>query len=278
MSVKIILAGEGGQGIQTIAKILAKAAQKSGKNVSYLPSFGVEQRGGVSLGFIQIGNDTIAYPRFSQADILVAFCNRAVDAIKPYINDKTLLIYDSSEIDCKRIDSIKDKVKNFIAIPAKKIAQEKFTSKMANMILLGALTNQMKDISYHEFADGIAVELQSKIAKDPKIKDLNLGALQTGADFAAQYDASAHQLEGAPEKEIERNFQKESIKWSRFPEYCKGCALCITRCPMHALQFSGDNNFLGTPMPIVDMEKCTGCGTCQRICPDGAIKVENGKE
>ena len=111
MSVKIILAGEGGQGVQTIAKIIAKTAKKSGKNVTYLPSFGVEQRGGVSISFIQIGADPILYPRFAKANIIVAFSNRSIVAIKDYIEENALLIYDCSEISQKNLEKIKHQVK-----------------------------------------------------------------------------------------------------------------------------------------------------------------------
>lgn len=89
MPAKIIIAGEGGQGVQTIAKILTKAAQKSGKSVSYLPSFGVEQRGGVTLAYIQISGSPIAYPRFSKADFVLSLCNRSTEIVKNFITDRT---------------------------------------------------------------------------------------------------------------------------------------------------------------------------------------------
>lgn len=273
MPAKIIIAGEGGQGVQTIAKILTKAAQKSGKNVSYLPSFGVEQRGGVTLAYIQISSNPVAYPRFSKAEFVLALCNRSIEVVKNFITDRTFFIYDSAEIDEKNLKIVEDKVKNFIAVPAKKIAQEKFTTKVSNMILLGVLSAQLKDIDYKQIQDSIVTELAAKINKDPQIKDLNFSGFQAGLDFASNYE-STQKLSGKLEIEIEKSFEKDGIKWTRFPEYCKGCSLCIVRCPVHALSFSKDLGFLGNPMPIVDMEKCTGCGTCQNICPDGAIRVE----
>ena len=48
---KIVLAGEGGQGVQSIAKILVEAGYEAGKQILYIPNFGVEQRGGVSIAF-----------------------------------------------------------------------------------------------------------------------------------------------------------------------------------------------------------------------------------
>ena len=51
---KIVLAGEGGQGVQSVAKILVEAGYEAGKQILYIPNFGVEQRGGVSIAFCQI--------------------------------------------------------------------------------------------------------------------------------------------------------------------------------------------------------------------------------
>ena len=56
---KIVLAGEGGQGVQSIAKILVEAGYEAGKQILYIPNFGVEQRGGVSIAFCQISDEKI---------------------------------------------------------------------------------------------------------------------------------------------------------------------------------------------------------------------------
>lgn len=275
MPVKIILAGEGGQGVQVIAKIIAHAAQRSGKKTTYLPSFGVEQRGGVSIAYVQIGSNNITYPRFSNANIVVAFSNRAIDSVKNYLNDSTLFIYDNSVILSKKLEDIKNKVKIYLAVNATKIAMEKYSIKALNMILLGAVSNQFKDIQYADFEKSILKEFEQKIQKNPEIKDNNLNAFKEGIHIAESFDMSKMPFRGSEEKIVERHFEKDKIKWERFPEYCKGCALCIVNCPVKALKFSDDLNFLGTQMPKVDMQKCIGCKKCMRICPDGAIKVEN---
>lgn len=274
MSAKIILAGEGGQGVQVVAKIIASAAQKSGKKTSYLPSFGVEQRGGVSLAFVQLSSEAITYPRFSKANLVVAFSNRSIETVKDYLDDNSLFIYDNSVILQKRLDGIKNKIKNYLAIPATLTAEKKYTIKSSNMLLLGAISTQFKDIPYAEFEKAILKEFEAKIVKNPQIKDLNINAFNEGIHFAESFDMSKTPFGGIAEKNIERHFSKDKISWTRFPEYCKGCALCIITCPVKALRFSEDLNFLGTQMPIVDMEKCIGCEKCMQICPDGAIKVE----
>ncbi|SDF49894.1 2-oxoacid:acceptor oxidoreductase family protein [Sporomusa acidovorans] len=95
---KIAIAGEGGQGVQSIAEILAEAANEEGKNALYIPNFGVEQRGGVSIAFVQVSDGQIGAPKFQKADILIPVSPRAVQRTKMYAGKDTVYIYDNSLI------------------------------------------------------------------------------------------------------------------------------------------------------------------------------------
>ena len=88
-TTKIILAGEGGQGIQTIAKVITEVAAEQGLDVSYIPVFGVEQRGTPSVAFIILSHEKIYYPRFDSADYAIILQKRAVASVLAYINKKT---------------------------------------------------------------------------------------------------------------------------------------------------------------------------------------------
>jgi len=61
--------------------------------------------------------------------------------------------------------------------------------------------------------------------------------------------------------------------WTVFPELCKGCGLCIAKCPAKCMSWSDYLGVYGTPSVQIDPEKCTACGTCQLVCPDCAIAV-----
>ncbi len=272
--IKILLTGEGGQGVQTVAKIITEAAQKSGKKTSYIPSFGVEQRGGVSLAYIRIADETFPYARFEQADIIVCFCDRAVPVVKKFIQNETLFIFDSSAIHDKILDQVKDVVKKYLPVPAQKIAREKYSTKVLNMIFTGALIAQLKEINFQKAEEAILETLGAKIAADPKMKDLNFGALHEGMQAVENFDSNQSEFEGIEIKEIQQEFSDDKKTWTRFPEYCKGCALCIVRCPVNAIKFSDKVGFLGNPLPIVDIQKCIACGMCEKTCPDGAIRVD----
>lgn len=96
--IRIALAGEGGQGVQSIAEILAEAANEQGKQALYIPNFGVEQRGGVSIAFVQISEGPIGAPKFQEADILIPLSPRAVKRTTMHAGKDTIYIYDNSLI------------------------------------------------------------------------------------------------------------------------------------------------------------------------------------
>lgn len=66
--------------------------------------------------------------------------------------------------------------------------------------------------------------------------------------------------------------------WSVFPSLCKGCGLCIEKCPVKTLAWSDKLGVYGTPTPQVKEDiPCIGCSMCQTVCPDCAISVEKVK-
>ncbi len=69
------------------------------------------------------------------------------------------------------------------------------------------------------------------------------------------------------------NVAKEKADWYCFTEYCKGCGLCIVKCPKKCLQWSKEVGIYQTPAVKPVAADCIGCGTCAMICPDNAIKI-----
>ena len=66
-------------------------------------------------------------------------------------------------------------------------------------------------------------------------------------------------------------------QWTVFAGLCKGCGLCIEKCPVKCIGWSEGLGVYGTPRVEVNMEKCIVCGICQMVCPDCAIRVDKKK-
>jgi len=96
--MKILIAGEGGQGIQTAARILAESAYHEGKEVVYIPNFGVEQRGGFSIAFVIIDSQPITYPKFETADILAVMTDKVMTRVKKHQGEKTIILKNTSNL------------------------------------------------------------------------------------------------------------------------------------------------------------------------------------
>jgi 2-oxoglutarate ferredoxin oxidoreductase subunit delta len=69
--------------------------------------------------------------------------------------------------------------------------------------------------------------------------------------------------------------EKPSSKLEIYKDLCKGCGICLEKCPVKALSWSQEEmNYYSTPAPEVDDKTCTQCGLCELFCPDCAIKVK----
>jgi 2-oxoglutarate ferredoxin oxidoreductase subunit gamma len=178
---RILIAGEGGQGIQTIAHVLAETAFERGLNVAYMPNYGVEQRGGVSLAFIQLGTGVIGFPKFSTADIIVNLRSRAITRIDEYVGKDTLYIYDSDLVKGSELAHV---AAEKLAIPATSCASEKLTPKVFNMIMLGALISELPVLSQKVLEEALETELSDKYKKKPQLRNFNKKAIEIGSKLA----------------------------------------------------------------------------------------------
>ena len=96
MIERIIIAGSGGQGIMLLGKVIATAAMKENKFVTWLPAYGAEVRGGSSFCMVIISDEEIASPFVTLADTVVALNEISFNKFKGKLKDKGLLILNSS--------------------------------------------------------------------------------------------------------------------------------------------------------------------------------------
>ncbi len=180
--IRIALAGEGGQGVQSIAEIMAEAAYENNQQALYIPNFGLEQRGGVSIAFIQFSDSRIGAPKFQKADIVVALSERAVARTKGYSGPETLFVYDSSfKINPEDFPKVAKKV---IGLPAIKTSNNVLHPRVFNIIIMGAVIGMSNVVSFEDAKKALEHKLGYKFEKDPALRDLNFKALEMGREMA----------------------------------------------------------------------------------------------
>jgi len=165
--IKVLFAGEGGQGVQVVAEILAKAAFLDGKKSLYIPNFGVEQRGGVSLAFVVVDEKPVVYPKFDKADILVIFSDRFVQRVKSYIDNQTKIILTPA---VKEDSEFKND--SFVKIKAKD-----FPVKTWNILTLAEANKLGKIVTKDNLRQALEKRFANQFAKDKSLKEMDLKAL-----------------------------------------------------------------------------------------------------
>ncbi len=175
-TTQILIAGFGGQGVLFVGKFLAYKGLMEGKQLSWLPSYGPEMRGGTANCNVILSDDPVGSPIITAPDVLVAMnlpsLQKYVDTVVP----GGQIYVDSALIDAKveRTD-----VQVFY-IPATQLAKDESLGNLANMIIMGSLLQNHPELSFNGTAEVI-----SKLV--PPIKaalvELNMKALTMGKDY-----------------------------------------------------------------------------------------------
>ncbi len=134
MLEQIIVAGFGGQGVLSLGKMLAEAGMEEGKNVTWLPSYGPEMRGGTSNCSVIISDEWIGAPNITQASAVIAMNLPSLDKFESYVAPGAHLFINSSIIEQK---AVREDI-HVHYVPANDIAEGLGTVKAANMVMMGA--------------------------------------------------------------------------------------------------------------------------------------------
>jgi 2-oxoglutarate ferredoxin oxidoreductase subunit gamma len=173
---RIIMAGFGGQGVMSMGQLLTYAGMIEGKNVSWLPSYGPEMRGGTANCNVIISDNPVASPIVTDATAVIAMNRPSLDKFEPALVKDGILLINSSLIDR---GAERDDVKAF-KIPANEIANELGNSRIANMVMLGAYleaTGALKKESVLEALKKVFGE------KKAHLIPVNKDALDRGAEL-----------------------------------------------------------------------------------------------
>ncbi len=175
---EIVIAGFGGQGIMLAGKLLAQTAMRAGKEVTYMPSYGAEVRGGTANCMVVIADREIACPVVSEPDTLIVLNKASLNKFGPRLKDGGLLIMNSSLIDSEpELDASVE----VVAVPADEIAVELGSHKSANMVALGAYLQKRGGLTPGNAAEALPETIAKRYHK---MLPVNTDALHKGGEFA----------------------------------------------------------------------------------------------
>ena len=176
MTTQILIAGFGGQGVLFAGKFLAYGGLLSGKQVSWLPSYGPEMRGGTANCSIIISDEPVGSPIVANPDVLMVmnlpsldkYENATVPGGKIFI-DSTLI---ARKVERTDVDAF--------YIPATKMAQDAGYPTLANMVLMGKMLKVLNDFDETSLRASLGKVISAKRAD---MLETNLKAMQLGADY-----------------------------------------------------------------------------------------------
>lgn len=176
MHEEIIMAGFGGQGVMLLGKFISEAAMEEGKEVSWLPSYGPEMRGGTANCHVIISDEPIASPIIIESSIVIAMNRPSLEKFEKTLKKDGILIMNSSIID---IEPKRNDIKVF-KVPINEIANRLGSQKIINMVMAGALIQITKIVKFDTMKHVFEENLTGSKAK---LIDLNLKSMEEGAKY-----------------------------------------------------------------------------------------------
>ena len=177
MQTEIVFAGVGGQGVLFAGQMLAYAGMDSGKEVTWIPSYGPEMRGGTANCTVIIADEEIGSPLVRHPKAAVILNLPSLDKYEPTIISGGVLIANASLINrtVQRIDL------DSVLISANELAEELGNRRLVNVVMLGALLARLPVLPLEALEDALRNHLPER---HKKLLPMNLEALHKGAAFA----------------------------------------------------------------------------------------------
>ena len=172
MLIKTVLAGFGGQCVLSMGLNLAEAAMLEGKNVTYLPAYGAEVRGGTANCTVAISDEEIASPVASSPEFVVAMNQPSAVKFQHHIQSGGLFFINSSLVEA---DLVRGDIE-IVRVPANKIADDLDNPRSANMIMLGAFVKKSGLVQL----DSVKAALMQTLSTKKKLIEINEKALEAG--------------------------------------------------------------------------------------------------
>jgi len=171
----LIISGFGGQGVLVIGNLLAYAAMKEGKHVTYLPVYGVEMRGGTANCTIVMSSNEIGSPVVGRPHAAIVMNLPSLIKYEPLLFPKGLLMINTSLIDLK--EASRTDIELF-PVPVNEVAIENGNPKLANMVALGAFVEKTKLVQMDSLFESLEKVLDERYHHliPSNIKAIEIGA------------------------------------------------------------------------------------------------------
>lgn len=176
MTRELVIAGFGGQGVMAMGKTLVEAGLKEGYNVSWVPSYGPEMRGGTANCAVVISDEAIGSPIVSDPDELIAMNGPSLKRFEPLVKKGGLILINSSQVEnpsCR-------KDARCYMVPCMEEAGKLGNFRTANMVMLGAYIKATGALKVETIE-----EMLAQLFTGPKahLVELNIRALEAGASY-----------------------------------------------------------------------------------------------
>lgn len=175
MTEEIIIAGFGGQGVLSMGKILAYSGIMQDQEVSWMPSYGPEMRGGTANVTVIISDERISSPVLTRFDTAIILNQQSMDKFEPQVKPGGTLIYDPNGI----IHPPTRKDINIYRVEGARLAAEGGNPKIFNMIILGGFLKVKPIVKLENVEKGLQKSLP---ARHHNLIPMNIKAIQTGMD------------------------------------------------------------------------------------------------
>lgn len=175
MLIKCFFAGFGGQGVLSMGYFLAYAAMKEGKEVTYLPAYGAEVRGGTAHCTVGISDEEIASPVASEPEYVVAMNQPSAKKFQNFISSGGMMFINSTLVsEAPQRGDIE-----IVEVPASGIAEELKNLQASNLVMLGAFVKKTGLVGLKS----LELAVEDAFSAKKKLIPANLAAVRSGYDY-----------------------------------------------------------------------------------------------
>jgi len=187
MTEEIIIAGFGGQGVLSMGKILAYSGIMQDQEVSWMPSYGPEMRGGTANVTVILSDEKISSPYLKLFDTAIILNQQSMDKFQGSVKPEGVLLYDPNGV---TVHPTRTDIEIY-QIDGNKLATEMGNAKISNMIILGAFLKIKPIVKLENVIEGLRKSLPERYHH---LIPLNKEAITLGMEKLSVYNAAEHSL------------------------------------------------------------------------------------